>query len=139
MAITTFDRTNLKTIRHDVDQALAEVAKKHGIHLSIGTIRFDGANFRTKLTGDVITPGGNSKPTEDPQEAKWRKGLTSFAAHVAGITPKDAGRLFNLYGEQYELIGFRSKARLQVVARKSGRKSYTALPLQAVAAALKSA
>lgn len=48
--ITSFDKTNLKTLRQDINAALAEVSKKHGINIEFGTIRFSGNQARTKLT-----------------------------------------------------------------------------------------
>ena len=137
MDIKGFDKVNLKTIRREVDQALAEVARKHGILLCIGTIRFDAGEFRTKLTGTVL----NGKPAEtaDPQLAKWVKGLNSMSAFRAGLCPKDAGKTINYYGTQYIIIGFRPNAKNQVVVQKPGRKTYTALNHQPVLEALKAA
>lgn len=57
-AIKQFDKANLKTLREDIDAALAQVAEKHGISLSIKNIRFDAANFRTQLEGATKGPTG---------------------------------------------------------------------------------
>lgn len=50
-----FTKANLPLIRKDIDAALAEVAKKHGINLSIGNIRFNAESFRTTLNAAVRT------------------------------------------------------------------------------------
>lgn len=48
------DKTEIQTIRAELDQAIAVVAQKHGMKFSLGTIRFDGNQMRTKLTGDKV-------------------------------------------------------------------------------------
>lgn len=53
--INTFDKQNLKSVRIDIDAALKTVADKYGIKLSIGTIRFDGNQFNTKLSAATDT------------------------------------------------------------------------------------
>lgn len=48
-----FDRSNLGTVRAEIDKALIEVGNKLGIDLSIGNIRFDAGSFRTTLNAHV--------------------------------------------------------------------------------------
>lgn len=134
--ITKFDRSSLKTLRTEIDAALAEVAKRNGITLMLGNIRFQDNTFNAKVTGDTATSKSAPKDGENSSELKWRKGLNSFAATTLGFTQDMAGKTFRLYGEQYVLIGFRPKAKAKVVARKPGHKSYTALPHQPVIAEL---
>lgn len=54
MAITKFDRANLKALRADIDAALATVAEKHGISLGIGNISFSGEKFTTRMTAMTV-------------------------------------------------------------------------------------
>jgi hypothetical protein len=49
--MNNFDKQGLKTLRMDIDSALREVATKHGINLSIGSISFSNDKFTTRLTG----------------------------------------------------------------------------------------
>ena len=139
MTTQAFDRNTLKTLRNEINDALNTVANKHGIYLSIGNIRFSSNNFRCKLEGNIRNPNASGTPAATSSEMKWRKGLDSVAAYSVGLTLADAGKLFNLYGEEYLLVGFRPNAKAKVVARKPGRKTYSALPHQPVVAALKTA
>lgn len=49
--MTNFDNQSLKTLRGDIDAALKQIASKHGINLSIGTISYSGEKFTTRITG----------------------------------------------------------------------------------------
>lgn len=51
MTIQTFNTSNLKVLRTDIDAALAEVAKKHGISLSLGKMTYGSGNFTAKVEG----------------------------------------------------------------------------------------
>ena len=50
--MSKFDRSKVKEIHKDICDALALIAKKHGMSsLSTGTLRFDDTNFRVTVTG----------------------------------------------------------------------------------------
>ena len=55
--ITTFDRTNLKTLRSDIEAAVAAVGSAHGISLTLGSARFSSNNVTMKLEGSIISNG----------------------------------------------------------------------------------
>jgi hypothetical protein len=55
--MTTFNRTILREISADIDVALAEVARKHGINLEKGTIRFSADSFKVSVSGSQKTSG----------------------------------------------------------------------------------
>lgn len=59
MTISTFDKANLKALRPEIDAALAVVAARHGITLTLGNIGFDpgGASFTAKLMGQAASFG----------------------------------------------------------------------------------
>lgn len=61
MTITNFDKQNLKSLRSDIDKAIKEVADKHGISLSIGSISFTQDRFTTRLT--ALTKSSTEKST----------------------------------------------------------------------------
>lgn len=135
--IKNFDKQNLGTLRKEIDDALGAVAKKHGITLSIGNIRYSGSEMRTKLTGNIIDgTKANGEVGRDPSESKWVRNLDDFTAHMAGFSAKMAGTVFTLRGDQYVLVGFRPKAKHRVVGKKPGNKTYVALPEDEVAAAM---
>lgn len=58
-----FNRDNLKSLRKDVQAALDEVAKKHGIKLDLGNIRFTDSQFTSKVIGTVINQKAVEKAT----------------------------------------------------------------------------
>lgn len=53
--MTTLDKSEVQALRAEIDQALASIAAKHGMKFSLGTIRFDANQMRTKLQGDKLT------------------------------------------------------------------------------------
>lgn len=50
----TLDKTEVATIRAEIDQALAAVAVKHGMKFSLGRIVFTSTQMRGKLQGDKL-------------------------------------------------------------------------------------
>lgn len=120
--VKTFDRANLKTLRADIDQALAAVAKKHGIDLSIGGIRFDANEFTTKITG--ATKAASAKEAAETAgvpagvNPTWVK---SFKSHciLFGLKPADLGKTIKLAGKEVVIVGARPKANLPVVVQRA--------------------
>ena len=67
LLMSKFDRSKIKEIHKDVNDALALIAKKHGMSsLSTGTLRFDETNFRVTVTGIAGLDAfmNNNKPIE---------------------------------------------------------------------------
>lgn len=54
MTISAFDRGNVAAIRQEINAALFEVAKRNGIKIDLGTIRFSGKEMRVKLTANTF-------------------------------------------------------------------------------------
>lgn len=116
MSKTTFDRNTVKNLRTEIQTALDTVAKKHGIRLSMGSIRFSPDKFTTRLTAE-----SDAKPAESPYSEK------AFAA-LAGtfyLKPEDFGRMVTVGGRMYTLAGFRPNSlKYPVVARYRTGKMY---------------
>lgn len=70
-----FNKTNLPLIRKDIDAALAEVAKKHGINLSIGNIRFTADSFRTTLNATAKVAASNAPAVPEEMLALMGYGM----------------------------------------------------------------
>lgn len=51
--ITKFDKSNLATVRADINALLAAYSKKSGIELNIGNISFSEGEFTTKLNAKL--------------------------------------------------------------------------------------
>lgn len=72
--MSKFDRSKVKQIHKDINDALQLIAKKHGMHsLRTGTLSFDDAKFTVRVTGvsslsaftstsDVIKPAITTNP-----------------------------------------------------------------------------
>jgi len=51
--MNVFNNPNLDTLRTELDAALKEIAAKHGIILSIGSMSYSSDKFTTRLTGNT--------------------------------------------------------------------------------------
>ena len=105
--MNTFNKANLKTIRADLDAALAQVAAAHGIDLKIGGIRFDETSFKATLEASVAGLG-----IEDTKEGQ------AFLAHHAEhkFKREDLGREFKFEDKTLKVIGFNMKNPKNLVA-----------------------
>ena len=115
--VKTFDRDTLKTLRADIDQALAVVAKAYGINLSMGAIRFGANEFTTKLTGATKSATVDAPVGVNPT---WVKAFKSHCVFF-GLKAADLGKTVNIDGKEYVIVGARPKANLPIVVqRKTG-------------------
>lgn len=139
MTIAAFDKQNLKTLRADLDAALKAVADKHGIDLSVGTIRFDAAAFSAKIDGAVKQKAADGSVVEGdlPASHKWVVGWNRYAESY-GFKVTDLGREFSLYGKRYRVAGLTIHGKDALVAKPLDRKTdkFMLLPADAVKAAL---
>lgn len=116
-AIKKFDKANLKTVRADIDAALAAVAKKHGIKLSIGGITYDpdGTNFRTTLSAVTEAAAGGADVAGN---VKWQSAFIKYAA-LFGMKKEDLGKKVKIGRETYTIVGARPKANMPIVLQKA--------------------
>ena len=116
--IKSFDRTNLKQLRVDIDKALEAVGKQHGIVLKAGSASFEPTNATFKLACSVITPDGTvvSKEAEDFKRR----------AFMYGLRAEDLGETFTFKCQEYEIVGLSVKARTAPILckQKSNGKVY---------------
>lgn len=105
-----------KAIHEDIKQALAEIAKKHGLETcQLGKITYDENGFKSSL--DVVFAGGDSK-----EMAKLRMMVGSLGLK------EDVCNAEVLYSNgRYKVIGMR---KTNLVLESAG-KTYTA-PVKAV-------
>lgn len=84
----------LKDIRKDMEIALAEVSKKHGLEkVKIGNIRHDEDGFRTTL--EVQYEGGD---TADMKTLKLNAPFMGFKKEIAGATIQYSGKECKIVG-----------------------------------------
>jgi hypothetical protein len=118
--VKTFDKTNLKTIRADLEKALEAVSKKHGITLDFNNISFDSKSFSTRLKAEVKSTGTAAKvdPALEGVNPTWIKSFTARAVWV-GLNASDLGKPVKLAGGAVgTLVGMRPKANAPMVVRK---------------------
>lgn len=120
--IKEFDRENLKTLRTDIDSALAQIASKHNIQLSLGTIRFGTEEATTRLTMRTRTTSNGVK-VEDTDSAA----AIDFKKHAAlyGFKPEHLGATFKFGRDMFKIVGLvpsRPKYPVSAQNLSTGRK-----------------
>lgn len=134
--VKTFDRANLKTIRADLEAALAKVSAKHGIALSAGAISFNSNSFTTKVTAIVANTATGT--TVDPQEVKWAAAFNKNH-FFTGLNKTDLGKKITIPTlGTVTIVGMRPKAKASIVV-KTGSGKYHATYLSTVLSAVKEA
>lgn len=116
-----FDKQNLKTVRMDINKALAEVAAKHGISLTIGNISFTEDTFSTKLSAAIQREGQASLSAKEiKQQNDFKVYSRSF-----GFEPEDLNKQFKaIDGKFYTIVGARPRAKNCLVIKSVEGKSY---------------
>ncbi len=98
--ITSFDKSNLRNLRHAIDDALAEIGTKYGIVFKAGNASFDSNNATFKLNLSVRGEDGTVK-------SKTRVALETFY-------PMYVDKIITLRGrggsEQGKVVGYNNKA-----------------------------
>lgn len=96
--ITSFDKTNLKQIRQDLDAAIDAVCKKYGMNpTGIGNIRFTADSFSTKIDFNLARPDFNPQVVSvNPEQfigRKFKQGQRTFTIEsIDSRTQKLVGR-----------------------------------------------
>jgi len=109
MALALNDRSDLKTLRAEINSALDQIGKRHDLSLSIGNISYDldGADATTRLT--MLSAKGVQ---QNAPEALFKKHCRRF-----GLKPEMLGFEFRSpYGlERYRVCGIKPRARKNAV------------------------
>jgi hypothetical protein len=119
MKKTSFTRQNIKTLRNEINKALASLGKKHNIEFSLGAIRFDSAEFRVKLTGTADKSVVRKRKQE--QMAKNFKFWDAFS----GFEKSDLGRTFSFRGTEYKVLGWNHRAKTKNIKLERTRDGKT--------------
>lgn len=99
-----FTRQNLITLQQEIDAALATVAKKNGIVLSMGNIKFSGEEFHAKLEAAVTSTNSAGLSMA---EMKMKKELEDYG-RLYGLTGKEYGKTFFSNGRTYKVVGLKT-------------------------------
>lgn len=106
--ITSFNHTNIKALRKDINAALEAVLAKHGLTADLGNIRFGATDFRCKLNVEVASNTGLGS-VADTTAANERK----FKAHAwkFGLTGDEFGKTFKSRGTRFTIIEINPRAK----------------------------
>lgn len=102
-----FTRTNLKEIREEIVSVLEVVAENHDINFNLGNITFTPEKFTVKLTAISTKAADGSVLTE---QAQAYLDIQKFKESI-GQPIKNLGDIFIFQGEEFEIIGWKSRAR----------------------------
>lgn len=86
--MTAINKSTLPSIRAEINAALAAVASKHGLVMSIGNIRFTEDSFRTTLEAKTFKQAG----TEVAVAAVEQIALETMGQRVLGVTVEDLAK-----------------------------------------------
>jgi len=101
--ITTFNKSNLQSLRIEIDNALKSVEDQFGIKLHAGNASFSGNEVTFKLKGNTISEGGEAI-TKEAMDWNRHKGLH-------GMDHLSVGDQIKIQGKNYILTGFNTRAR----------------------------
>lgn len=90
-----FNKKEFSLFKSDVETALKEVEKKHGVSISCGNIRYSELDFTLQLT--VI----KSDASTDGKKQLFEKECVYY-----GFEPEEYNKLFTLNGKAFRLVGF---------------------------------
>lgn len=124
--MTTINREFLQSLNADINEALAEIAKKHGVSIQTGKGRFEANNAQITLNIGTISEEGfvNTREAEDFR----------FHAPKFGIDPAVLGTTITYGPEQYTIIGMLPRSKKMPILAKQIRTGKTMkLPVCAVA------
>jgi hypothetical protein len=107
--IKTFDSTNLKQLRVDLDAAFATVKAKHGVVLSLGAISYDPTAGRA--TGRLTMIATGDPNVGDPEVAALAKAKAEFKIYADsfGLKPEQFGAIFKYGHTTYKLVGLKPR------------------------------
>lgn len=95
-------RTNLILLRADLDAAMAQVAAKHNLSITLGSARFSPTTAKINL--EVATK------TEDGEAQKTTLIAFKALAHSYGLKPEDLGRTFTTNGKVMRITGLNTRS-----------------------------
>lgn len=106
MAQTEINRALLKTLRPEMEKALAEVAAKHGITIEVANGKYAGETGTFKI--ELSTLSDDGRPiTQDMVNLKQRLAEGEWT----GFRPSDIDEEFEYAGATMRLVGYNPRAK----------------------------
>jgi len=110
------NKTNLATLRAEIEDALGKVGARHGLEFDLGNCKYDGSGKRCHFVKAIFSQIGESEAADD-----W-----SFYSRMVGLEHVDLGAQFQSRGETFSVSGYRSRATKRPVlcTREKDGKSF---------------
>lgn len=97
MTIISIDRPTAKHIAAEIETALADVAQRLGVKITVGSTRFTDKNAKIKIEVATISSDGQVR-----SEAAESFGIYAYRY---GLQPSDMGKTFTWSGHTYAISG----------------------------------
>jgi hypothetical protein len=110
--INQFDRQTLRSLRTDLDSAMAAIASKYGIQLNAGNISFTSETATIKVQAGIIKNG-----TVVTSEAK----AFDQYKRLVGLGNLNVGDTVNIQGKSYTISGYKPRSKNAVLVQREGR------------------
>jgi len=122
----SFQKSQLKQIRYDMEVALASVAAKHNLNFEIGNFRYDDYDFSTKIKAFIGNK--NSKTIKNEKiEKDWQ-----FYAAYYGLDENGVGKSFSHNGKIFTIKGFDNRKRKYPVIASNKNGQNFKFPLEII-------
>lgn len=97
------NKTDLNTLRDEMNAALSQIAEKHGLTLHAGNIRYEGSGDRCTVKVTAERAGAESK-----EAVAFREQIRFYSE---AMSADDLGKTFRLHGTAYRIEGLKTRAR----------------------------
>lgn len=101
--IKEFNKNNLKSLRQDMNAALAKIEKQYGIQINVGNARFSDNEVTFKTKCNTIGEGGNAQ-TKEAQN--WK-----LYAELNGVSQFSIGDRIAIQGKIFSIEGWNTRAK----------------------------
>jgi hypothetical protein len=105
--INSFDKSNLKQLRIDMESALLQVAQKHNIKITVGSARFTDTNTTFKVE---LATKSNDGAVNTRSVSEFKACCDSY-----GLKPEHLGKTFSYLGERFRLDGMAGSRSIKYV------------------------
>jgi len=136
-----FSKSDVMQLRAEIDQALAIIAQKHGLVISMGNGRFNPTEFRiSKLTirpkamsiAAPVTSGTNAATLAQTPEGQEYLSL----CYLSGLPKDGLGKTFIFLGKNFTITGLKRSRRKYPVSAVSTTGRRMKFTVQSVIAGL---
>lgn len=105
MPILSFDKRNVDILATDMEAALQDVAKRHGLVLSRAGGKFSSGTFTPKFSFSTVV----LTPIPGTDDALGVPASFARQAYSIGLKPSDYGKTFSIGGKQYRITDINTR------------------------------